>query len=45
MPGVRKAEVSLSSKRADVTYDADQASTADLVKAVEGAGFEATVEN
>lgn len=35
--------MSLTDKSADVTFDPQTASTDDLVKAVQGAGFKATV--
>lgn len=39
--GVKSAEVSLENKSAEVTYNPEKASRADLVKAVNGAGYTA----
>ena len=38
--GVRDAEVNLTSKSVDVTYDHDRVDRAGLVKAIEDAGYD-----
>jgi len=43
LDGVRDAAVNLAAETASVTYDPDALSPADLVRAVEGAGYGATV--
>ena len=43
VPGVSRAQVSLEKKTATVTFDADKASAAALVKATTDAGFPSTV--
>lgn len=44
VPGVIAAEASLESKQAEVTYDADKVDPAALVRAVDAAGYHASVE-
>ena len=44
VPGVIDAKASLKSKRAEVTYDADKVDSAALVRAVDAAGYHASVE-
>lgn len=44
VPGVISAKASLESKRAEVTYDADKVGPAALVRAVDAAGYHASVE-
>jgi len=41
---VISAKASLESKRAEVTYDADKVGPAALVRAVDAAGYHASVE-
>ena len=45
VPGVIDAKASLKSKRAEVTYDADKIDPTALVRAVDAAGYHASVEN
>ena len=42
VPGVSGAKVDLDKKTATVTFDADRATTADLIKATTDAGFPST---
>lgn len=42
VPGVRKASVDLKKKTANVAFDPDKTTVANLVAAVEKAGFKAT---
>lgn len=41
LPGVERVEVSLATGNANVTYDADRVSVADLRRAIDDAGFDA----
>ncbi|MBN4050167.1 heavy-metal-associated domain-containing protein [Desulfobulbus sp. AH-315-M07] len=44
MPGVRKADVSFSSKKAKVEYDPSQAKVEQLLAAIKKAGFTGKVK-
>ena len=44
VPGVIGAKASLDTKRAEVTYDADRVGPKALVRAVDAAGYHASVE-
>ncbi len=42
LPGIEKVDVSLDDKQATVAYDASAVQPAQIVEAIEAAGFEAT---